>query len=74
MNQDYRIPEEQDTDQPLEPNDIDHEPEVLYDILEDINPLQNPQEHLNPIYLSLRNQLSFFKRTYPAPPSVCELL
>jgi hypothetical protein len=46
MNQDYGLPKEQDTDQPLEPNDIDHEPEILYDNLEDIDPLQNPQEHL----------------------------
>ena len=48
VNQDYRLPEEQDTDQPVHPNDIDHKPEVQYDNLDDIVPLQNPQEHLEP--------------------------
>jgi hypothetical protein len=48
VNQDYGLPEEQDTDQPLDPNEIDHEPEVLYHNLEDIDPLQNPQENLEP--------------------------
>ena len=46
VNQDYGLPEEQDTDQPLDPNDIDHEPKVQYDNLDDIAPLQNPQENL----------------------------
>ena len=43
MNQDYGLHKEQDIDLPLESNDIDHEPEVLYENLEDIDPLQNPQ-------------------------------
>jgi hypothetical protein len=43
VNQDYGLPEEQDTNS-LQPNDIDHEPEVHYDNLDDIDPLQNPQE------------------------------
>ena len=34
VNQDYGLNEEQDIDLPLEANDIDHEPEVLYDNLE----------------------------------------
>ena len=38
----------QDIDLPLESNDIDHEPEVLYENLDDIYALQNPQEHLEP--------------------------
>jgi hypothetical protein len=47
VNQDYGLPEEQDINS-LQPNDIDHEPEVHYDNLDDIDPLQNPQEHLKP--------------------------
>ena len=48
INQDYRLDEEQDIDLPLEQNDIAHEPEVPYENLEDIDPLQNPHEHLEP--------------------------
>jgi hypothetical protein len=47
VNQDYGLPEKQDINS-LQPNDIDHEPEVQYDNLDDIDPLQNPQEHLEP--------------------------
>ena len=48
VNQDYGLHEEQDIDLPLEPNVIDHEPKVLYENLEDIDPLQNPQDNLEP--------------------------
>ena len=48
INQDYGLHEEQDIDVPIKQNDIAHEPEVLYEHLEDIVPLQNPQEHLEP--------------------------
>jgi hypothetical protein len=59
VNQDYRLHEEQDIDLvPLEPNVIDHETEVLlYQNLEDIDPLQNPQENLEPDQPQPREQI-----------------